>query len=163
MVSQLYAEGAQENDIAEYVKFNAANFCSSITLMDNMPADSDGQVEYITDMILGYIKYINNYCHEEIRYSDKLAECAGIIHAIEEGTANQRQINQAFNSAYNFVDADDTGIDRVRNTDDFRKNIGGNYHELVEQVKTENPDVDEAYIPFMVADVLKEAYEREVN
>lgn len=35
----------------------------------------------------------------------------------------------------------------------------GDYYELVKQVRTENPDVDELYIPFMVADILKESYE----
>lgn len=46
-------------------------------------------------------------------------------------------------------------------TENLRNGGKGFYHEIVKQVRTENPDMDEAYIPFMVADILKEAYERE--
>lgn len=169
MIACLFEAGIPEYEIVNEISAVVYSFCTVAfynIFKENMPADSEGQSEHIkgiTNMILEYYKTINNYCHEEIVYSDKLSECAGIIHAIEEGTANQRQINQAFASTYNFVDFYDTDADRFRNADDLRKEVRGDYPELVEKIRTENPDVDEAYIPFIIADVLKEAYEREVN
>ena len=92
-----------------------------------------------------------------------MAECAGTIHEIEAGTVNQYRLNRAFRGSYDFIDAGDKGKDRFMYTENLRNSAKGGYNELVEKVRTENPDVDEAFIPFMVADILKEAYEREEN
>lgn len=79
----------------------------------------------------------------------------------EEGTANQRQIDKAFYSSYDFVDANDIGKSGAVNADKFRNNCCGEYSELLEKIKTNNPDMDNASIPFMAADILREVYEEE--
>lgn len=151
------------NDIIQIVGYICDDSSENI-FNANMPNDEVGKylhISIIAHEIFDYLMAILHYSHSKIDYSNKVAECAGTIHDIEEGTVNQYRLNRAFYDSYDFVDIEDKGKDRFMYTEKLRNGEKGFYHEIVKQVRTENPDVDEAFIPFMVADVLKEAYEIE--
>lgn len=161
-----YATAKQMLDDTIQIVGYICNDTSENIFNANMPNDDNGRylhIFLIAHEIFDYFMDTLHYSHFRTNYSNKVAECAGTIHEIEEGTVNQYRLNRAFCDSYDFVDIENKGKDRFLHTEKLRNSGRGGYREIVEQVRSENPDVDEAFIPFMVADVLKEAYEREEN
>ena len=95
------------------------------------------------------------FCEED---QSLIKRCADTVHSIENGTANRSQIEEYINDSYTFVDIDE---DRVISAPSLREGVRGDYYDIIKKLKLLNPDVDEDYIPFMVADVLKNVYESE--
>jgi len=98
---------------------------------------------------------------ERFRKSDVkyIKECAEAIHSIENGTANQRTINEMFNPSDFFTDLEDGWEENLTGIEDARYEVlKGNYRGLVGTVKHYFPETDKAYLPFLIADLMREAY-----
>lgn len=98
---------------------------------------------------------------ERFRKSDVkyIKECAEAVHSIENGTANQRTVNEMFNPSDFFTDPEDGWEENMIGIEDARhKALKGNYRALVGTVKYYFPEADKAYLPFLIADVMREAY-----
>lgn len=94
-----------------------------------------------------------------------IKSCAEVIHSVETGTANQRNINALFDTSYFFTDPEDDWEDNIRDVQYARNenNQRGNYTELVNIISEKFPEMNKAYLPFMVSDVLREAYTKYNN
>lgn len=88
-----------------------------------------------------------------------------MIHSVETGTANQRNINALFDTSYFFATPEDDWEDNIRDVQYARNenNKRGNYTELVSIISEKFPEMNKAYLPFMVSDVLREAYTKYNN
>ena len=91
-----------------------------------------------------------------------IKSCAETVYSIENGTVNQRDINALFGTSYFFTVPEDDWEENMRGVKDVKakENMGGNYNELVGIISEEFPEMNRAYLPFMVGDVLREAYEK---
>lgn len=97
-----------------------------------------------------------------------IKKCAELIHSIEDGTVNQRNINALFGTSYFFTAPEDDWEENVRGVKAARaeNHMKGNYNALVRIISEKFPEMNQAYLPFMIGDVLREAYEKyngEVN
>lgn len=94
-----------------------------------------------------------------------IKSCAEVIHSVENGTANQRNINKLFDTSYFFTDPEDDWEDNIRDVQYARNenNQRGNYTELVNIISEKFPEMNKAYLPFMVSDVLREVYTKYNN
>ncbi len=95
-------------------------------------------------------------------YIKYIKECAEAIHSIENGTANQRTINEMFypSDFFTFLEGEleNSGISLEENLIDIEaarhKALKGYYRALVGTVQYTFPEADKAYLPFLIADVL---------
>ena len=104
----------------------------------------------------------------EIFYKSYIAlikRCADEIYSVENGSANQRTVDALFNpSDFFHYDASDIfpefGWKCTMNSaeDMLIEILKGNYMDLIYYLKCHFPDVDEAYLPFLVADLLRKFY-----
>ncbi|MGN0630993.1 MAG: hypothetical protein ACI4JN_06660 [Ruminococcus sp.] len=150
-------------DIAQCVEY-ICNAPFDNIMKENMLDDNVGKklhINGITKQIFKYVKSTLNYGRAKIDSSNILSECAGIIHAIEEGTASQRQVNKAFYNVFVDVDSEKKGNERNVPSEIFRNQSQGVYYDTIEKIKSVNSEYHEAYIPFIVADILKETYEKQ--
>lgn len=85
--------------------------------------------------------------------------CAEAVHSIENGTANQVTVNSLLRTSYFFTVPEDGWEKNIMGVDEAKKeNSKGNYNELIEIVSYKFPEVNKAYLPFLIADILREVY-----
>lgn len=104
----------------------------------------------------------------EIFYKSYIAlikRCADEIYAVENGTANQRTVNELFNPSGFFCYDNSLNFPEfswectMNSAEDMRIAIlEGDYTNLIYYLKCHYPDTDEAYLPFLVADLLRKFY-----
>ncbi len=99
---------------------------------------------------------LERFHKSDIRF---IKDCAEAIHSIENGTANQRTINEMFNPSDFFTDPEDGWEENLTGIEDARYEVlKVKYRGLVGTVKHYFPEADKAYLPFLIADALREAY-----
>ena len=89
-----------------------------------------------------------------------IRKCCDAVRSIENGTANQKNVNYLFDTSYFFTTFEDDPQENMIDVSYARNEINerSNYSKLIDIVSENFPDVNKAYIPFMVGDVLREAY-----
>ncbi|MCM1222941.1 MAG: hypothetical protein NC548_51665 [Lachnospiraceae bacterium] len=93
-----------------------------------------------------------------------IKSCAEMIRSVENGTANQRNINVLFGTIYFSNDPDDEWEVNMKSAEFVRnENSEGNYYKLAEMVSDKFPEMNKAYLPFMIGDILREVYEVKEN
>ena len=94
-----------------------------------------------------------------------IKNCAEIVHSIEVGTVNQKNINALFETSYFFTTPECDWEENLRDVNYAKAemNARGNYIELVSIISEKFPEMDKSYLPFMIGDVLREAYNNEVK
>ncbi len=99
---------------------------------------------------------LERFHESDIRF---LKGCAEAIHSIENGTASQKTVNEMFYPSDFFTDPDDGWEENLISIEDARyEALKGNYRALVGTVRYAFPEADKAYLPFLIADVLREIY-----
>ncbi len=89
-----------------------------------------------------------------------LINCAKTIYAIEQGTVNQKELNNVFDGRYTFSEPDCSDIEGKIVGAKYNMGIAyRDYKRMLLMVKEKFPEVDEAYVPFLISDILKETYE----
>ena len=96
------------------------------------------------------------------RQIELIRSCAESVHSIEDGTINQRNINALFGTLYFFTVPEDDWEENIRGVKEVKaeNNKRGNYNKLVNIISEKFPEMNKAYLPFMIGDVLREAYEK---
>lgn len=90
--------------------------------------------------------------------------CADMTRSVENGTANQRNINVLFCTNYFSSDPEDEWEEHLKSAEFVRnENSEGNYYKLAEMFSDKFPEMNKAYLPFMIGDILREAYEVKEN
>lgn len=91
-----------------------------------------------------------------------IKSCAESVHSIEAGTANQRNIDALFGTPYFFTTPEDDWEENIRGVEYARaeNSKSGNYNAMVGIISEQFPEINRAYLPFMIGDVLREAYEK---
>ena len=94
-----------------------------------------------------------------------IKNCAEAIHSIENGTANQKNAEYLFCNSYFFTEPTYEHEHRIgiKDIKENKENVNNNYSKLVSLISEQYPEVHKSYLPFMVGDVLREAYETNNN
>lgn len=82
-----------------------------------------------------------------------IVECALAIHGIEKGTVSQENLANFYLEDDRHYTDDITVLD---NWNDVESLEFAGYTAMKSMVRLQFPDVDEAYLPFLVRDLLKE-------
>lgn len=85
-----------------------------------------------------------------------ISSYAQTAHDIEYGTVNQRNLNDFYNEDHEYY-RDEL---RILGFWEDAEMLGFSQLEILKEfIRSEYPDMEEAYLPFAIADLLKEAYE----
>lgn len=93
-----------------------------------------------------------------------IKSCAETIRSVENGTANQRNINVLFCTTCFYKAPEYEWEDDMKSAEFARnENSKGNYYKLAEMVSDKFPEMNKAYLPFVIGDILREVYEVKEN
>lgn len=90
-----------------------------------------------------------------------ITNCAETVHSIETYRVNQREVNSMFGLQYFFNDPDDENIKGVKDVQE-EYNRMSNYHKMTAMISEKFPEANKAYVPFIMGDLMKEAYEKRI-
>lgn len=91
-----------------------------------------------------------------------ITNCAETVHSIENYRVNQRDINSMFGLQYLYTDPDDDYDKNIKGVKEIQEEYDkvSNYHKMTAMISEKFPDMNKAYLPFIVGDLMKEAYEK---
>lgn len=90
-----------------------------------------------------------------------ITNCAETVHSIETYRVNQKEVNSMFGLQYFFTDPDDFD-ENIKGVKEIQEeyNKMSNYHKMTAMISEKFPDMNKAYLPFIIGDLMKEAYEK---
>lgn len=91
-----------------------------------------------------------------------ITSCAEAVYAVETHQINQKGINSLFGMQYFFTDPYDDWDYNSRGVEDAREELSkaSSYHNMLAMISEKFPEMNKAYLPFVVGDLMIEAYEK---